>query len=407
VTSRPSLARTAAPLAAGAVSAYLICVAFDLPLTDALVLIGYAGGAAGLAALVGLMVLHRTRRRSIGTQVTVAVLTAVAAAAAGVLMAANRMFISEHDLHALLVVVAAAGSVGVAVGLSLGDLVAAGTRSLGELARSIGAGTDRPTLPDEWPQELASLATELDTMAERLADAHERERALEASRRELVAWVSHDLRTPLAGIRAMAEALEDGVVADPETVSRYHGRLRVEADRLTGMVDDLFELSRIHAGALRLQLERVALGDLVSDALAAADPLASAKGVRLHGAVAGTPDVAVSVDEVSRVLRNLLHNAIRHTPSDGTIVVESGTDAAYAYVAVHDACGGIPEQDLDRVFDVAFRGEAARTPAHEGGAGLGLAIARGLVEAHSGAISVENTGAGCRFVVRLPLSPTA
>jgi len=205
----------------------------------------------------------------------------------------------------------------------------------------------------------------------------------------------------------MAEALEDCVVADPDTVSRYHGRLRVEADRLTGMVDDLFELSRIHAGALRLQLERVALGDLVSDALAAADPLASAKGVRLHGAVVGTPDVAVSVDEVSRVLRNLLHNAIRHTPSDGTIVVESGTDAAYAYVAVHDTCGGIPEQDLDRVFDVAFRGEAARTPAHEGGAGLGLAIARGLVEAHSGAISVENAGAGCRFVVRLPLSTTA
>jgi signal transduction histidine kinase len=105
------------------------------------------------------------------------------------------------------------------------------------------------------------------------------------------------------------------------------------------------------------------------------------------------------------VLRNLLHNAIRHTPSDGSIHVQSGTDATYGYIAVHDSCGGIPPGDLARVFEASFRGEAARTPADDGGGGLGLAIARGIVEAHRGDISVRNEGAGCRFVVRLPLVP--
>jgi signal transduction histidine kinase len=407
VTARRTATRTALGLGVGVLSAYATSVAFDLPRRDAAVLILYAGLGAGVTALAGLVVLRGTRRRSTATQVTVAVLTAVAASAVGVLVAANRMFISTHDLRALLVVVVVGGSVGVAVALAVGDAVGAGTRKLGELARAIGSGASAPAPPEDLSRELVGLARELRRMDEMLGESRDRERAVETSRRELVAWVSHDLRTPLAGIRAMAEALEDGVVVDAETVNRYHQRLRIEADRLTGMVDDLFELSRIHAGALRLQLERVPLGDLVSDALAAADPLASAKGVRLRGAVAGAPAVAVSVDEVSRVLRNLLHNAIRHTPSDGTVEVESGADATYAYVAVHDACGGIPEQDIDRVFDVAFRGEAARTPAHGGGAGLGLAIARGIVEAHSGDITVENAGAGCRFLVRLPLSATA
>lgn len=399
--------RAALTLAGGVLAAYSVCIAFDLPLRDAAELTAYAGASAGLVAAGGLLVLRRIRRRSVGTHVTVAVLTAVAAAAAGIVVAANRMFISDHDLHALLIVVVAAGSVGVAVAVSVGATVATGSRSLGELARAIGSGGGHPEPPANAPREFAVLAGELAAMAARLAESTERERALETSRRDLVAWVSHDLRTPLAGIRAMAEALEDGVVSDQDTVARYHSRVRIEADRLTAMVDDLFELSRIHAGTLRLQLERVALGDLVSDALAAADPLASAKGVRLRGAVTGAPAVSVSVGEVSRVLRNLLHNAIRHTPSDGTVDVESGAEAAYAYVAVHDSCGGIPVQDLDRVFDVAFRGETARTPAGDGGAGLGLAIARGIVEAHSGQITVENAGDGCRFVVRLPLPAPA
>jgi signal transduction histidine kinase len=169
-------------------------------------------------------------------------------------------------------------------------------------------------------------------------------------------------------------------------------------------VDDLFELSRIHAKALRLAIAQVGPADLVSDLLASAAPIARAKGVHLVGAA--EPGAAVSVDsrELSRALYNLIANAIRHTPSEGTVRIGASVGRDHAYFTVADACGGIPETDLPRVFDVAFRGVAARTPTTDGGAGLGLAIARGIVEAHAGEINVHNTGPGCCFEVRIPLA---
>lgn len=401
------LSKIVAVLLGGVLAALAVVRVFELPAKDAWVLIGYAAIGAVVAAVVGAAIVRATRRRGIAMQLTIAVVTAVGSVAVGALLAADRMFINEHDLQALTVVLVAAGSVGSCVALVIGSRVSASTRSLAGFAQAIGAGRAAPELRDDVPREFAELGRELQVMAGKLDAAAERERALESARRELIAWVSHDLRTPLAGIRAMAEALEDGVVADDASVARYHSQLRKEADRLTRMVDDLFELSRINAGALRLQLERVALGDLVSDAIAAADPLARAKGVRLRGEVSGTPAVAVSVPEVSRALQNLLHNAIRHTPGDGYIHVDSGKAGAFGYVAVHDSCGGIPPADLTRVFEASFRGEAARTPTDDGGGGLGLAIARGIVEAHRGDISVRNEGAGCRFVIRLPLAERA
>ena len=241
-------------------------------------------------------------------------------------------------------------------------------------------------------------------MEERLDAARLRERTLEASRRELVAWVSHDLRTPLAGIRALVEALDDRVVDDPETIARYCHTMREEVDRLAALVDDLFELSRTQAGVLQLQYERVSIGDLVSDAIAGSAPVAAAKGVKLEGRVVGPPtELMASAPEVLRVLRNLLENAIRHTPSDGSVVVVAGVDDHQpdnVFVEVRDTGGGVPEADLPYVFDVAFRSDRARTPG--GGAGLGLAIAKSFVEAHRGDLSVANADGGARFTVRLP-----
>jgi signal transduction histidine kinase len=240
------------------------------------------------------------------------------------------------------------------------------------------------------------------TVWERAARA--RERAAEASRRELVAWISHDLRTPLAGIRAMAEALSDGVVSSPEDVAGYASRISAETQRLSGMVDDLFELSKITAGALRLTMSAVPLRDVISEAVAAEGPVAASKGVRLEADAEQWPVVLGSDPELARVIRNLLSNAIRHTPADGTVAVHVDAEDDHAVVRVDDACGGIPDNELDRVFDVAFRGSAARTPSGDGGAGLGLAIARGLVEAHKGEIAARNHGPGCRFEVRLPIA---
>lgn len=372
---------------------------------DSLVVIAIAAGCSLAVAMAGLLVLRAVRHRSLVLSLTVVALVSVGAVVAGALGSAQAMFLSRHDFGVLLIVGAVAGSVGVATAIVLGRAVVAGSRALGVAAAGIGEGDYTPAR-GPLTGELATLDRQLAETSARLEASRTRERALESSRRELVAWVSHDLRTPLAGIRAMAEALEDGVVGDTETIDRYHSGLRREADRLAGMVDDLFELSRINASALQLSLQEVSLADVVSDALASATPVATAKGVRLIGGASDVmPLIEGSLPELGRVLRNLLSNAIRHTPADGVVSVHAGADELSAYVEVVDACGGIPIEDLPRVFDVAFRGTAARTPADDGGAGLGLAIARGLVEAHRGEITIENDGPGCRVLVRLPASP--
>jgi signal transduction histidine kinase len=214
--------------------------------------------------------------------------------------------------------------------------------------------------------------------------------------------VSHDLRTPLAGLRAMAEALEDNVVADPATVAEYHRRIRTETDRMSALVDDLFELSRINAGALHLSPSPVPLADVVSDAIASAAPLAARRRIRIEAPESGWPVVTASEPELTRVIGNLLMNSVRYTPPDGTVHIDAGKDRDQVWFTISDSCGGIPEADLPRVFDVAFRGEPSRTPGAEGGGGLGLAIVRGLVEAQGGKVTAENAGHGCRFEVRLP-----
>jgi signal transduction histidine kinase len=328
-----------------------------------LILLAALAGAL-VVCLPGALILRALHRRSITLNVCVLLAITVLAMLAGIMAVAEAMFISAHDLQVLLFVVPMAGAVSLAMGWWLGR----------RLARAA-----------MWA-----------------ADAREQERLAEASRRDLVAWVSHDLRTPLAGMRAMAEALEDGVVSDPASVAEYHRRIRTETDRMASLVDDLFELSRISSGTLQLKLSEVSLGDVVSDAVAAAEPMAAARRIELLSATGQWPHVTASAPELSRVVGNLLLNAIHYTPEDGRVTVTGGRDGEGDWLAVTDTCGGIAEIDLPRVFDVAYRGarESARTPG--AGGGFGLAIVRGLVEAHGGRVAVENIANGCRFVVRLP-----
>lgn len=369
---------------------------------DALVIALLAAGSSLAVAAGGVALLRLTPRRSLVASSTVVALVGVVGVVVAALVGAMTMFLSGHDFGVLVLVCAVAGAVGVATAVVLARAVVAGSRALGVAAATLVDGAYQPAA-GRLPGELADLDRRLAETSLRLEESRARERALEESRRELVAWVSHDLRTPLAGIRAMAEALEDGVVKDEATTARYHTGLRHEADRLAVMVDDLFELSRINAAALSLTLQEVSLADLVSDAVASAQPVAAAKGVRVVGGAGDElPAVEGSVPELGRVLRNLLSNAIRHTPADGVVSVVAGAEGESVYVDVSDACGGISAEDLPRVFDVAYRGTVARTPDGDGGAGLGLAIARGLVEAHQGDITIRNEGAGCRVRVRLP-----
>jgi signal transduction histidine kinase len=217
----------------------------------------------------------------------------------------------------------------------------------------------------------------------------------------VVAWISHDLRTPLASLRALAEALADGVATDEATRRRYLAGLVSNVDRLTALVDDLFELSRIEAGALTLELEPTSLPELVDEVLQCFRPEAEAAGIELEArADGGKALVLAARDQLNRVLSNLVHNGIRHTPPGGRLLVSvadaPGSDRVQ--FRVRDSCGGIAEADLPRVFERLWRGDPARSSR---GAGLGLAIARGFVEAHGGAIDVANVPGGCEFTVDL------
>ena len=364
---------------------------------DLLLIAVFAFLGAAAAGLLGALVLRALRHRSLVVSVTVVPAVAVTAMFSGTLAVAWAMFLSRHDLAVVTTVVAMAAVVSLATAVVLGRWVVARSNALTRAARSFGEGGSFSAPGGDVTAELAALSAALADTSAKLTTSRERERALEDSRRELVAWISHDLRTPLAGLRAMAEALEDGVADDSD---RYLRRIRGEVERLNAMVGDLFELSRIHAGALALSPHTVPLEELVGEALAGADPLARQRGVRLVGDPVATVPVEVDPREMTRVLGNLLVNAIRRTPADGTVAVAAHRADDSVVVSVTDGCGGIPEEDLPRVFETGWRGAHARTPP---GAGLGLAIVRGIVEAHRGSATVHNVTGGCRFELTLPL----
>lgn len=376
-------------------------------MSDQLAIVLIAIGWALAVGALGLAVAYLVRQRSVRWSLTLVSVVAVGAVVAGVIGTANAMFLSDHDFGVVLLVCVVAGAVAIMVALAVAAFVLRGFRALTAGARQLG-DTGSYVADGSGPAEFRQLSAELSRASARLGAARERERQLESSRRELVAWVSHDLRSPLAGLRAMTEALEDGMVDDP---ARYHAQMRAEVDRMVRMVDDLFELSRIQAGVLQLALQPVSVADLVSEAIAGADPVARAAGVRLGGSV--DQDVIVTADPagLSRVVANLVTNAIRHTPSDGVVSITGQLVEGAVELTVSDGCGGIPADDLPRVFDLAWRGSAARTPRtgeRQGtGAGLGLAIVKGIVEAHQGTVQVRNDVAGCRFLVRLPVVPAA
>jgi len=366
-----------------------------------------AAGWSGAAGVAGLMVAWVMRRASLRWQIVGVAVVAVVAVLAGVVGTARAMFLSDHDFGVVLLVSLVAGVVALVVATAVGTAFAGASRSLREEARRFGESGEF-SADGRGPSEFGALAEELRRTSVKLQESRERESRLEESRRELVSWVSHDLRTPLAGLRAMTEALEDGLAEDP---ARYHRQIRAEVDRMVRMVDDLFELSRIHAGVLRLDLQPLALGDVVSEVIAAADPVARARRVRLGGSVDEGTVLTADPAGLSRVVSNLVMNAIRHTPADGVVEIHGRAVPDGVELSVTDGCGGLPEEDIARVFDVAWQGSTARTPGllvdpddgpASSGAGLGLAIVKGIVEAHSGRVDVANLAPGCRFRVLLP-----
>jgi len=356
-----------------------------------------------VVAAIGAAILWQFRRRSLRVTMIVAALAPMAAALAAVLQSVRAMFISEHDSWVVLWTLAFAALLGLGMSVLLGHWISTGSRDVGRRLRHLGTSYEPPAaLGGVVPAELADLTDELEMTRRKLAASNERERALEASRRELVAFMSHDLRTPLAGLRAVSEGLEDGVIDDVPGALR---QMRATVDRMTGLVDDLFELSRLSAAPPPRHRSAVSLRELTEDVAGENGEHARSSGVRLAVSTPTDDDrlaVQGDPDELTRAVTNLVGNAIRHTSRGGTVTLAVDREPdGRVRLAVTDGCGGIPTDDLDRVFDIGWRGDEQRTPA-DGGGGLGLAIARGVVESHDGNIAVNNVDGGCAFQIDLP-----
>jgi signal transduction histidine kinase len=322
---------------------------------------------------------------------------------ANIVVTAWLMFISPHDLGLLGLLLAFSAIVAFAFAALTAEQVLRAVREIAAAAREMAGGKLGVRVAADGPDELVGLARDFNAMSERLETSDRMRREMETARRHLFAAISHDLRTPLASIRAMVEAIDDGVVTDAETTQRYVRNVLGEVHRLSGLIDDLFELSRLDAGALTLHVEPGSLHDLVSDTLEAIQVQAAEKGLHLRGAVAeDLPPVMMDVARIQRVLTNLVQNAIRHTPPDGTILLEAQEEQTTVRLDVVDSGEGVAPEDLPHIFERFYRGEKSRVRG-QGGTGLGLAIARGLVEAHGGQIWAQSApGEGARFSFVLP-----
>ncbi|MFL6090314.1 MAG: sensor histidine kinase [Aeromicrobium sp.] len=363
-------------------------------------IIAVAATAALAVGLLGLAASWLLRARSLRWHLAILAVVAVVAPYVGLIAITQQMFISAHDLTVATYVGSVAALVSLLVALGLGSAIGRWSGAVRSNVLRLGAGADLVD-SDRVPAEFRDLTAALHEAEQELVASRERERLLDQSRRELVSWVSHDLRTPLAGLLAMTEALEDGLAPDPQ---RYHRQIRRDAARMATMVDDLFELSTLQSGVMVPHLVPVDLRDLVSETIASADPVARARGVTLGGDVPDGVRINADPAALGRAISNLVMNGIRHTPSDGSVQIEATSLPHGVELCVTDGCGGIPDGELERVFEMGWRGTAARTPDDDHGAGLGLAIVRGIVEAHRGEVSVENLepGPGCRFRILLP-----
>ncbi len=359
-------------------------------------MIGPALVVAGATLAAGLVLALVARRLpTLRLRLVALALGAVVLPLAAVLLSGVLMFDSGHDLT-VLAVASASGLAAMAGAVLVARSVLVPVRRVRDASEQLARGELTARAPEDGPAEVAELGAAFNHMAgelERLFDA----------RRQLVAHASHDLRTPLASLQAMLEAIEDGLRPADAYLPAMHDQVR----HLGRLVDDLFELARIDAGALTLEMREVELGGLVECCVRGVQASARARGVRVESRVDdAVPRVRCAPDQVERVLLNLLTNALRHTPSDGAVAVLVASDDGAVRISVEDTGEGIAPESLDQAFDRFWRADSARR--RDGaGAGLGLAIARGLVEAHGGRIwAEERPGGGARVSLTLPIAAT-
>ncbi len=361
--------------------------------------------ACGAPAIAGahLLVRRRAAAGPLSRQLSVGVGITIALVALGVGVIALLMFLSAHDAFIMgLLLIYAGGliaySASVLAGGVMGDIAAVrdGVRAVGDGRRDLEIRTD-------GRDELAELASAANRMAVQLGEREAERDRVEAARRDLIAAVSHDLRTPLTSLRLLADAIEDDLV-DPETRQRYFGQMSVHIASLSALVEDLFELSRLEAGDIQWSMQQVAVDELIEETVEAMRPHAEKSMVMVIADLTG--DVAAAranPEKLQRVLFNLIQNAIRHTPADGSVTVAAEANGAHVEIEVADTGEGVAPEERERAFEPFFRGGAGGARAGDG-TGLGLTICRAIVEAHGGRIWFADSPMGARVRFSLPLA---
>ena len=368
----------------------------------------YLGGTALISALAGYVAYRlgwinfspTLRWTLLGGYALASLLTFL-----NVWFSARMMFASEHDLLLAIVLLVFAGGIAMVLGYFLSTTVTERIQLLKSAAEKLAQGDLQTRVPVQGRDEVAGLAVTFNQMAQQLQAADQKQRELENLRRDLIAWVSHDLQTPLASMRAILEALSDGVVEDPETVKRYLNTAQRDVRYLSALIDDLFQMAQLDAGGFPLHLAEASLSDLVSDTLESFTELAKQQELTLEGNVDSDVDpVHMDTQAIGRVLNNLIGNALRHTSNRGRVSVWVRRTTQGVEVTVSDTGAGIRAEDLPYIFERFYRGDASRSRNRgTGGAGLGLAIARGIVQAHRGEIKVESQlGKGTQFTFYIP-----
>ena len=359
-------------------------------------MIAFTLGLALATLVVGLVLaLVASRMPRLWAQIATLALAGVVLPLGAVMLGGALMLDSGNDLTVLAALVSAALAALVGVWL-IGRRMLAPVNALQRATARIASGDLAARTDVAGTREMRELGASFNAMADHLEE-------LQDARTQLVAWASHDLRAPLAALQAMLEAVEDGVAP----ADRYLPAMADQVRSLGALVDDLFELARLDAGALTLELRRVEVSPLIEACVRGVEAEAAARGVRVSSAVPERlPAVLCAPEKLERVLHNLVTNALRHTPGDGAVAVRVEPEPARIRVSVEDTGEGLTGEALSRMFDHFWRGDRARVREGDGaGAGLGLAIARGLVEAHGGDIWAENRAeGGARISFTLPAS---
>jgi len=345
-------------------------------------------------------------RLGLRLQLAATYLVGVVIVLVNLIVTSGLMFLSNHDWSLLSLLLIFSGAVSVFFAFFLSAQLGRQVDKIVLGAQQVAAGHLETRVAVGGSKELSELARTFNKMASQLEGSFKKQHEMEQNRKELVAAISHDLRTPLASLRLMAEAVSDGV-ADEAQSRVFLQRMRGEVEYMTGLIEDLFELSQLDAGAIKLHCERGNLADLISDTLESLRAQADSKHQKLEGAIlTELPELSFDSRKLQRVLNNLVGNAIRYTQEGGEVLIVAQQKQDHMKVCVIDNGEGIPAADLERIFEPFYRGERSRGR-EQGGTGLGLAIARGLIEAHGGLIWAENLAKGSRFTFELPLPPAS